>query len=122
MITAWNYPMLLAVWKGASALATGCSMAFKPSEMKPLTTFKLAEYGREAGVPEGVVNVVTGYGATAGDAPARHMDVDKIAFTGSIRRELIPRLAKKAMEDACQRLNPRPRTKADMLDLYERAL
>jgi acyl-CoA reductase-like NAD-dependent aldehyde dehydrogenase len=85
MITAWNYPMLLAAWKVAPALATGCTMVIKPSEMTPLTTFKLAEYCREAGVPDGVVNVVTGYGPTAGEALARHMDVDKIAFTGSVR-------------------------------------
>ena len=85
MITAWNYPMLLAAWKVAPALAAGCSMVLKPSEMTPLTTFKLAEYCVEAGVPEGVVNVVTGYGPTAGEALGRHMDVDKIAFTGSIR-------------------------------------
>ncbi len=85
MITAWNYPMLLAAWKVAPALATGCTMVIKPSEMTPLTTFRLAEYCREAGVPEGVVNVVTGYGPTAGEALSRHMDVDKIAFTGSVR-------------------------------------
>jgi aldehyde dehydrogenase (NAD+) len=85
MITAWNYPMLLAAWKVAPALATGCSMVIKPSEMTPLTTLKLAEYCLEAGVPEGIVNVVTGYGPSAGEALARHMDVDKIAFTGSIR-------------------------------------
>jgi aldehyde dehydrogenase (NAD+) len=85
MITAWNYPLLLAAWKVAPALATGCSMVVKPSEMTPLTTLKLAEYCVEAGVPEGVVNVITGYGPSAGDALARHMDVDKIAFTGSIR-------------------------------------
>ncbi len=84
MITPWNYPMLLAGWKVAPALATGCSMVIKPSEMTPLTTLKLAEYCLEAGVPEGLVNVVTGYGAT-GEALARHMDVDKIAFTGSVR-------------------------------------
>ncbi len=85
MITAWNYPMLLAAWKVAPALAAGCSMVIKPSELTPLTTLKLAEYCLEAGVPEGVVNVVTGYGPTAGEALARHMEVDKIAFTGSIR-------------------------------------
>ncbi len=85
MITAWNYPLLLAAWKVAPALATGCSMVVKPSEMTPLTTLKLAEYCVEAGVPPGVVNVVTGYGPSAGDALARHNDVDKIAFTGSIR-------------------------------------
>ena len=62
MITAWNYPMMLAAWKVAPALAAGCTMVIKPSEMTPLTTFKLAEYCLEAGVPDGVVNVVTGYG------------------------------------------------------------
>ncbi|HUI40789.1 MAG TPA: aldehyde dehydrogenase family protein [Terriglobia bacterium] len=84
MITAWNYPMLLAAWKLAPALATGCTCVIKPSEMTPLTTLRLAEICREAGVPDGVVNVVTGYGPEAGEALARHMDVDKIAFTGSI--------------------------------------
>ena len=85
MITAWNYPMLLAAWKVAPALAAGCTMVIKPSEMTPLTTFKLAEYCKEAGVPDGVVNVVTGYGPSAGGALARHMDVDEVAFTGSVR-------------------------------------
>jgi len=85
MITAWNYPMLLAAWKVAPALATGCTCVIKPSEMTPLTTLRLAEICKEAGVADGVVNVVTGYGPEAGDALARHMDVDKIAFTGSIR-------------------------------------
>jgi aldehyde dehydrogenase (NAD+) len=85
MITAWNYPMLLAAWKVAPALATGCTCVIKPSEMTPLTTLRLAQICKEAGVPDGVVNVVTGYGPEAGDALARHMDVDKIAFTGSIR-------------------------------------
>jgi len=85
MITAWNYPMLLAAWKVAPGLATGCSMVIKPSEMTPFTTFKLVEYCLEAGVPEGVVNVITGLGPTAGEALARHDDVDKIAFTGSVR-------------------------------------
>jgi len=85
MITAWNYPMLLAAWKVAPALAAGCTMVIKPSELTPLTTFKLAEYCHEAGVPDGVVNVVTGYGSTTGNALGLHMDVDKIAFTGSVR-------------------------------------
>ncbi len=85
MITAWNYPMLLAAWKVAPALATGNTMVIKPSELTPLTTLRLAELCLEAGVPEGVVNVVTGYGSEAGEALARHMEVGKIAFTGSIR-------------------------------------
>jgi aldehyde dehydrogenase (NAD+) len=85
MITAWNYPMLLAAWKVAPALATGNTWVTKPSELTPLTTLRLAELCQQAGVPDGVVNVVTGYGPEAGEALARHMDVDKIAFTGSIR-------------------------------------
>src|SRR5439155_9209613 len=85
MITAWNYPMLLAAWKVAPALATGNTCVIKPSELTPLTTLRLAELCQEAGVPDGVVNVVTGYGPEAGEALGRHMDVDKIAFTGSIR-------------------------------------
>ncbi len=84
-IVPWNYPTLLAAWKIAPALACGCSLVVKPSELTPLTALKLAELAIEAGVPEGVLNVVTGYGATAGEALGRHMDVDKISFTGSIR-------------------------------------
>jgi acyl-CoA reductase-like NAD-dependent aldehyde dehydrogenase len=84
-IVPWNYPLLLASWKVAPALAAGCSIVLKPSEMTPLTALKLAEYCLEAGLPEGVLNVVTGYGWTAGEALGRHMEVDKISFTGSIR-------------------------------------
>ena len=84
-IVPWNYPTCIATWKLAPALACGCSVVLKPSELTPLTALMLAELCMEAGIPEGVVNVITGYGATAGDALARHMDVDKISFTGSIR-------------------------------------
>jgi aldehyde dehydrogenase (NAD+) len=84
-IVPWNYPLQLAVWKVAPALACGCSVVLKPSEWTPLTALKLAAYCKQAGLPDGVLNVVTGYGQTAGDALALHMDVDKISFTGSIR-------------------------------------
>jgi aldehyde dehydrogenase (NAD+) len=84
-IVPWNYPLQIAAWKVAPALACGCSVVLKPSEWTPLTALKLAEYCSEAGLPEGVLNVVTGYGQTAGEALALHMDVDKISFTGSIR-------------------------------------
>jgi acyl-CoA reductase-like NAD-dependent aldehyde dehydrogenase len=84
-IVPWNYPLQIAVWKIAPALACGCSIVLKPSEMTPLTALKLAELCMEAGLPEGVLNVVTGYGNTAGEALGRHMDVDKISFTGSTR-------------------------------------
>ncbi len=84
-IVPWNYPTCIATWKFAPALACGCSVVLKPSELTPLTALKIAELASEAGIPNGVFNVVTGYGHTAGEALARHMDVDKISFTGSIR-------------------------------------
>ena len=84
-IVPWNYPLLMACWKVAPALACGNTVVLKPSEYTPLTALVLAELCKEAGVPDGVVNVVPGYGDPAGEALARHPDVDKIAFTGSIR-------------------------------------
>ena len=84
-IVPWNYPMLMASWKIAPALATGNSVVLKPSEKSPLTALRLGELALEAGLPEGVLNVVPGYGHEAGAALALHMDVDCIAFTGSTR-------------------------------------
>jgi aldehyde dehydrogenase (NAD+) len=83
-IVPWNFPLQIAAWKVAPALACGCSVVLKPSELTPLNGLKLAEIAMEAGLPEGVLNVVTGYGETAGSALALHEDVDKISFTGSI--------------------------------------
>jgi len=82
-IVPWNYPLAMASWKIAMALGAGCTMVLKPSEVTPLTALRLAELCHEAGLPEGVLNVVTGYGPDAGQALAEHMDVDKVAFTGS---------------------------------------
>lgn len=82
-IVPWNYPMLMACWKIAPALAAGNSVILKPSEKSSLTALKLAELAIEAGIPEGVLNVVPGLGHEAGSALALHMDVDCIAFTGS---------------------------------------
>jgi acyl-CoA reductase-like NAD-dependent aldehyde dehydrogenase len=83
-IVPWNYPTGLMCWKLGPALAAGCTVVLKPSELTPLTALKLAALAAEAGVPEGVLNVLPGYGAAAGEALARHPDVDKISFTGSI--------------------------------------
>src|SRR3989454_7515816 len=77
LIVPLNYPNMPAAWKPAPALACGCSVVLKPSELTPLTALRLGEYCLEAGVPEGVVNIVTGYGPEAGEALARHPDVDK---------------------------------------------
>src|ERR1700674_4895806 len=82
-IIPWNFPLLMAAWKLAPALATGCTVVLKPAEQTPLTALLLGELIQEAGIPDGVVNIVPGYGETAGAALAAHPDVDKIAFTGS---------------------------------------
>jgi phenylacetaldehyde dehydrogenase len=82
-IIPWNFPLLMAAWKLGPALATGNTVVLKPAEQTPLTALRLGELFEEAGFPEGVVNIVPGYGETAGAALAAHPDVDKIAFTGS---------------------------------------
>ena len=82
-IIPWNFPLLMAAWKLGPALATGNCVVLKPAEQTPLTALRLAELIAEAGVPDGVVNVVPGFGETAGAALAAHGDVDKVAFTGS---------------------------------------
>src|SRR6204780_3999623 len=82
-IIPWNFPLLMGAWKLGPALATGCTVVLKPAEQTPLSALRLGELIMEAGFPEGVVNVIPGYGETAGAALAAHPDVDKIAFTGS---------------------------------------
>ncbi|TKB18744.1 MAG: aldehyde dehydrogenase family protein [Mesorhizobium sp.] len=82
-IIPWNFPLLMAAWKIAPALAAGCTIVLKPAEQTPLSALRFGELVTEAGIPDGVVNIVTGYGETAGTALAEHPGVDKIAFTGS---------------------------------------
>jgi len=82
-IIPWNFPLLMQAWKLAPALATGNTVVMKPAEQTPLTALRVGELILEAGFPEGVVNLLPGYGPTAGAAIANHMDVDKVAFTGS---------------------------------------
>ncbi|MGA2413465.1 MAG: aldehyde dehydrogenase family protein [Candidatus Sulfotelmatobacter sp.] len=82
-IIPWNFPLLMAAWKLGPALATGCTVVLKPAEQTPLSALRLGDLIIEAGFPEGVVNIVPGYGETAGAALAAHPAVDKIAFTGS---------------------------------------
>jgi gamma-glutamyl-gamma-aminobutyraldehyde dehydrogenase/4-guanidinobutyraldehyde dehydrogenase/NAD-dependent aldehyde dehydrogenase len=83
-VVPWNYPLIITAWKLAPALATGNSVVLKPAEQSPLTALALAELAAEAGVPDGVLNVVPGYGEEAGEPLGRHPLVDKIAFTGSV--------------------------------------
>src|ERR1700733_8310499 len=82
-IIPWNFPMLMLAWKLAPALATGNTVVMKPAEQTPLSALRIGELIVEAGFPPGVVNLLPGFGPTAGAAIARHMDVDKVAFTGS---------------------------------------
>src|ERR1700757_1469691 len=82
-IIPWNYPLLMAAWKLAPALAAGCTCVLKPAEQTPLTALEFAKYFSDCGLPPGVVNIVTGFGETAGAPLVQHPDVNKIAFTGS---------------------------------------
>lgn len=82
-IIPWNYPLMMTAWKWGPALAAGCTIVLKPAEQTPLSALHLASLVKEAGFPAGVVNIVPGYGPTAGAAIAEHMDINKVAFTGS---------------------------------------
>lgn len=82
-IIPWNFPLLMAMWKMGAALATGCTIVLKPAEQTPLSALYLAELVDKAGFPEGVINIVPGFGETAGNALTEHPDVNKLAFTGS---------------------------------------
>ena len=84
-IIPWNFPMLMQAWKWGPALACGCTVVLKPAEQTPLSALRVAGLAQEAGFPDGVINVVPGYGPTAGAALSGHMDVDKVAFTGEGR-------------------------------------
>ncbi|KAF9534827.1 aldehyde dehydrogenase domain-containing protein [Crepidotus variabilis] len=95
-IIPWNYPIMMWAWKVAPALAVGCTIVMKPSELTPLTALKLSELVKEAGFPPGVVNTVPSLGPVGGAALASHLDVDKVAFTGSTVT------GRKIMEAACK--------------------
>lgn len=84
-IIPWNFPMLMTAWKWGPALAAGCTIVMKPAEQTPLTCLRMAQLGQEAGIPDGVINVVPGFGPTAGGAIVKHPGVDKVAFTGEHR-------------------------------------
>ena len=96
-IIPWNFPLLMAAWKLAPALAAGNTVVLKPAEQTPVTAMELAKLIQEAGFPEGVVNIVPGYGETAGAALAAHPGIDKVAFTGST--EVGKLIAKAAAEN-----------------------
>jgi aldehyde dehydrogenase (NAD+) len=82
-IIPWNFPMLMVAWKWGPALAAGCTIVMKPAEQTPLTCLRMARLAQKAGIPDGVINVVPGFGETAGAAIVKHPGIDKVAFTGS---------------------------------------
>jgi aldehyde dehydrogenase (NAD+) len=82
-VIPWNFPILMVAWKWGPALAAGCTVVMKPAEQTPLTCLRLARLAQKAGIPDGVINVVPGFGPTAGAAIVRHPGIDKVAFTGS---------------------------------------
>ncbi len=84
-IIPWNFPALMVAWKWGPALAAGCTIVMKPAEQTPLTCLRMAQLAQEAGVPDGVINVVPGFGPTAGAAVVKHPQIDKVAFTGEHR-------------------------------------
>lgn len=100
-IVPWNFPLMMAVQKIAPALAAGCTLVLKPAEQTSLTVLRLADLIAEAGIPAGVVNIVTGMGETAGDRLVRHPDVDKVAFTGSTE---VGKLINRAATDTLKRV------------------
>lgn len=103
-IIPWNFPILMVAWKWGPALAAGCTIVMKPAEQTPLTCLRLARLAQKAGFPDGVINVVPGYGPTAGAAIVKHPGIDKIAFTGegltaqTIMREAAPSLKRITFE------------------------
>jgi aldehyde dehydrogenase (NAD+) len=98
-IIPWNFPALMAAWKWGPALAAGCTIVMKPAEQTPLTCLRMARLAQKAGIPDGVINVVPGFGPTAGAALVEHPDVDKIAFTGeTTTAKIIQRAAADTMK------------------------
>ncbi|MEZ6045117.1 MAG: aldehyde dehydrogenase family protein [Planctomycetaceae bacterium] len=99
-IIPWNFPLLMVAWKWGPALAAGCTIVMKPAEQTPLSCLRLVELAHEAGFPPGVINIVPGYGPTAGAALVKHPDVDKIAFTGEhLTAQIIMREAAETMKN-----------------------
>lgn len=95
-IIPWNYPLMMLSWKWGPSIAAGCTSVLKPAELTPLTALYMAALSKEAGFPDGVLNVIPGYGSTAGEAVAAHPEIRKVAFTGSVA------IGKRVMATAAQ--------------------
>jgi aldehyde dehydrogenase (NAD+) len=100
-IIPWNFPALMVAWKWGPALAAGCTIVMKPAEQTPLSCLRMAKLAQEAGIPDGVINVVPGYGPTAGGAIVKHQGIDKIAFTGELATA---KIIQKAAAETMKRL------------------
>ncbi len=100
-IIPWNFPMLMTAWKWGPALAAGCTIVMKPAEQTPLTCLRMAQLAKEVGFPDGVINVVPGYGPTAGGSIVKHRGIDKVAFTGE---HLTAQIIMKEAADSLKRL------------------
>jgi acyl-CoA reductase-like NAD-dependent aldehyde dehydrogenase len=98
-IVPWNFPLMVGMWKSAPALACGCTVVLKPAELTSLTALRIGELALEAGIPPGVLNIVPGFGKSAGQALVDHPDVDKITFTGS------PGVGRQILKGAAGNLN-----------------
>ncbi|XP_020245136.1 betaine aldehyde dehydrogenase 2, mitochondrial-like [Asparagus officinalis] len=119
LITSWNYPLLMATWKVAPALAAGCAAVLKPSELASVTCLELAEACMEVGLPAGVLNIVTGLGPEAGAPLASHPHVDKIAFTGSSATgRNIMRAAAQLVKEIIKELMERLLQMKELMDMY----
>lgn len=98
-IIPWNFPMLMTAWKWGPALASGCTIVMKPAEQTPLTCLRMAQLAQDAGIPDGVINVVPGFGPTAGGSIVKHSGVDKVAFTGEhLTAQIIMREAAESLK------------------------
>lgn len=98
-IIPWNFPMLMTAWKWGPALASGCTIVMKPAEQTPLTCLRMAQLAQDAGIPDGVINVVPGFGPTAGGSIVKHPGVDKVAFTGEhLTAQIIMREAAESLK------------------------
>ena len=100
-IIPWNFPALMAAWKWGPALAAGCTIVMKPAEQTPLTCLRMARLAQKAGIPDGVINVVPGYGPTAGASIVEHPGIDKVAFTGELATA---KIIQRAAADTMKRL------------------
>lgn len=124
LITPWNFPLNMAAWRLAPALACGNCCIVKPAEQTPLTTLYLGKLAQEAGFPNGVINIVTGTGLPTGDAITRHHDIDKVGFTGStaVGRKVMEAAAQSNLKNSALSCHLVAINKADLVEKWAKVL